>query len=121
MSTGAVDLKLNADGDLDISTKRRDLQWVSGGDAIAQLAACRLRLLRGEWLTDTGAGLDFDRVIGVGVTDAGIEAEVRRVLDNVPGITQVLSVDVTRSGRAATVQWRALASTDELTGSLEVE
>lgn len=111
----ATDYLLTAAGDLDLTAKSRDLQYVSDVAAIAQTAACRLRLIKGEWPLDTDAGLDWDRVLGVGVTPQQIESEVRRVLLAVPGIAQVIAVDVTiSSGRLATVVWTARADTDEL-------
>lgn len=106
---------LDAAGDLELTAKSRDLQYVSDVAAIAQAAACKLRLIRGEWPLDTDEGLDWDRIMGVGVTPAQIEAEVRRVLLTVTGISLVLSVDVTvSSGRLATVHWTARADTGAL-------
>lgn len=111
----ATDYLLTTAGDIDLTAKRRDFQYVEDVAAIAQTAACRLRLIRGEWPLDTDTGLDWDRVMGVGVTPAQIEDEIRRVLLAVPGIARVISVDVTiSSGRLATVVWTAQADTDEL-------
>jgi len=118
----SVDLRLTDAGDLWVSDKARDLGWIGGIDGIAQLCATKLRLLRGEWLTDTSAGLDWQRVIGPGVTNQAIELEIRRVLDSVPGVRTVVSVEVTRTGRAAAVAWEATADTGELiAGTAEVE
>lgn len=114
-------LLLDATGDLALDDNSRDLQWVADVDAIAQMCATRLRLIRGEWLLDTSAGLDWERVMGVGVTDQGIESEVRRVLGNVVGVASVASVTVTRTGRAVAVEFEAVADTGELiAGNVEV-
>jgi len=121
VSTGALCYLLDADGDLAVGVKRHHLQLVSGLDAIAQIALTRLQLAAGEWRLDATAGLDHDRVLGFGRTDRQVESEVRRVLESTPGLSQVIEVSVTRSGRAATVTWEALASTgDPLVGALEV-
>lgn len=114
-------LLLGSDGDLALDANNRDFQWVADVDAIAQMCATRLRLLRGEWLLDNTAGLDWERVTGVGVTDQGIESEVRRVLGNVVGVSSVVSVAVTRTGRAVAVEFEAVANTGALiAGSVEV-
>jgi len=117
----ATDLLLDDTGDLAMNGNESDFVWVSDLDAIAQGCTTRLRLLRGEWLLDTSAGLDFDRVTGAGVTDTAIESEIRRVLGNVPGVSSVVSVTVSRVGRLARVEFEATANLGELiTGSVEV-
>ena len=116
----ATDFLLDSSGDIALNVNRTDFQYVTDLDAIAQGCTTRLRLLRGEWLLDTGAGLDFDRVIGAGVTDQGIESEVRRVLGNVKGVSTVVSVPVSRSDRLVRVDFEALGVLGDLiTGSME--
>ena len=116
-----TNLALADTGDLALTTNSSGFVWIADLDAIAQDCATRLRLLRGEWLLDTDAGLDLERVTGAGITNQGIESEVRRVLGSVTGITSVVSVTVTRTGRAAAVSFEALADTGALiTGSVEV-
>ena len=111
--TDACDIALNANN--------TGFVWISDVDAIAQDCATRMRLIRGEWLLNTDAGLDWGRVTGAGVTDQGIESEVRRVLGSVTGVATVVSVTVTRTGRAAAVDFEAIANTGALiTGSVEV-
>ena len=111
----AVDLALDDLGDLELTAKRRDFVWISGVPAIAQLAANRLRLIKNEWSLDTAQGLDWERIMGVGVTAAQVEDEVRRVLASVPGVSLIVSVDATiDSGRLATVTWVAQSDTGAL-------
>lgn len=113
--SGAVDLLLTDAGDIAVSTNGRDLSWASGVEAIAQLAATRLRLIAGEWGLDTSEGLDWDLLFGGGTTKAQAQAEVRRVLSEVPGIVRVISVDVvTAADRIATVTWVAQGDTGAL-------
>lgn len=120
--SGAIDIRLTTAGDIELTAGRRDWVWTSGVDAVAQLAANRLRLIAGEWSIDTAEGLDWGRVFGVGVTRDQVADEVRRVLESVPGIAIVVAVDVTvDAGRLATVTWTAQADTGALIdGALEV-
>ncbi len=112
----ARDLKLDIDGDLDLSNGR-DLQLVEDAAAIAQHASIRLRQTKGEWFLDLDAGFDwFGVVFRKGATDAEIEAEVRRVLVRTPGVVQVYSVVITREQSARRASIVAQAQTD--TGAL---
>jgi len=116
----ATDFLLTDAGDVALNGNNSDFLYVSDLDAIAQGCTTRLRLLRGEWLLDTGAGLDFDRLTGAGITDQGIESEVRRVLGNVTGVATVVSVTVSRTDRSVRIDFEATGDLGDLiTGSVE--
>ena len=116
----ATDFLLTDAGDVALNSNNTDFVYVSDLDAIAQGCMTRLRLLRGEWLLNTGAGFDFDRVTGAGITDQGIESEVRRVLGNVKGVATVVSVAVARSDRLVRIDFEATGTLGDLiTGSVE--
>lgn len=116
-----TNIALDDSGDIAINANNTGFNWIADLDAIAQACATRLRLLRGEWLLDTTAGLDFSRVIGPGVTDRGIESEVRRVLSEVVGVVSVIAVDVARTDRSVVVEFTAQGQLGRLiTGSIEV-
>lgn len=110
------DIQLDADGDIDLSDGR-SFAWVADAPAIAQHAKFRLQQVKGEWMLDTDAGLDwFGQVLGLGITDDQVEAEVRRVLEGTPGIASVYSVDLTRDRgqRAISIAVQAMTDTGEL-------
>lgn len=110
------DIKLDAAGDIDLSDGR-SFAWVADVPAIAQHAKFRLQQVKGEWMLDTDAGLDwFGEVLGLGITDGQVEAEVRRVLDGTPGIASVYSVTMTRTAGLRSISIAVQATTD--TGEL---
>lgn len=110
------DIQLDADGDVDLSDGR-SFAWVADVPAIAQHAKFRLQQVKGEWMLDVDAGLDwFGEILGLGITDDQVEAEVRRVLDGTPGIASVYSVTLTRDTGQRSIALAVQATTD--TGEL---
>lgn len=110
------DIQLDADGDVDLSDGR-SFAWVADVPAIAQHAKFRLQQVKGEWMLDVDAGLDwFGEILGLGITDDQVEAEVRRVLDGTPGIASVYSVTLTRDAGQRSIALAVQATTD--TGEL---
>lgn len=110
------DIQLDADGDVDLSDGR-SFAWVADVPAIVQHAKFRLQQVKGEWMLDVDAGLDwFGEILGLGITDDQVEAEVRRVLDGTPGIASVYSVTLTRDAGQRSIALAVQATTD--TGEL---
>lgn len=110
------DIQLDADGDIDLSDGR-SFAWVADVPAIAHHAKFRLQQVKGEWMLDTDAGMDwFGQILGLGITDSQVEAEVRRVLDGTPGIASVYSVEMTRDRgqRSISIAVQATSDTGEL-------
>lgn len=110
------DIQLDADGDIDLSDGR-SFAWVADVPAIAQHCKFRLQQVKGEWMLNIEAGLDwFGEVFGLGITDGQVEAEVRRVLEGTPGVASVYSVDITRNRgiRSISLEVQAMSDTGEL-------
>lgn len=87
--------------------------WIAGGDlwlvggipAIVQECGTALRLWLGEYLLDDLAGAQWAVVLTKGVTDQELDAEIRRVLQTVPGVVGVDNVAIVRDtlSRRATI------------------
>lgn len=112
----ALCLAESTTGDLALSANGRSISLASGTTAIALMAKQRLRLLTGEHVYDIDAGLRLSSILGPSISDAQVQAEVRRVLLQTPGVDRVREIRVTRTGRSATVRWVAVAGAETLVG-----
>lgn len=88
-----ADLKLGDGGDLDLTAGAVTL--VTGSDAIAQQLRIALRLFKGEWFLSPTEGIPyFEQVFQKGVRPAALEALFRRALLKVPGVLEVITLDL---------------------------
>ena len=93
-----LDIALDADGDLDISGG--DLHLIGDGPGIGQLCAGAITTFAGEVFFDIAAGARWHQLLGdKTATDSDFAAEARRLLLNVPGVSSVQNVKVTRDTR----------------------
>lgn len=84
-----IDLRLDANGDLDVSGGK--LHTVDGISCVAQLVTLRLKINKGEWFLDTRVGIPYFTDIFVsGSRLEEIETILRDAVSLAPG---VLSVD----------------------------
>lgn len=88
-----ADLLLDADGDLDITAGA--LSLVTGADAIAQQIRIALRLFKGEWFLSPSEGMPYyETILQKGTRPAALQSLFRRALLQVPGVVEVLSLDL---------------------------
>ena len=99
----ARDIRLTDDGDIYIAGG--DIWLVGETDAIVQECGTALRLWQGEYLLDDIAGGQWQTVLTKGVSDQELDAEIRRVLQTVPGVVGVDNVAIVRDtlSRRATI------------------
>lgn len=90
----ARDIRLTDAGDIYIAGG--DIWLVGETDAIVQECATALRLWQGEYLLDDIAGGQWQLVLTKGVSDQELDAEIRRVLQTVPGVVGVDNVAIVR-------------------------
>lgn len=106
------DMQLDADGDLDLSDGR-SFAWVADASAVAQHAKFRLQQVKGEWVLNLDAGLDwFGEVLGLNHSDSQVEAEIRRVLQATPGVGSVDQVAIVRGPEARAIRVTVQGTTD---------
>jgi hypothetical protein len=114
-------LKLDADGDLDLSNGKNAM-WICDADAIAQQVTVRLRMHRGEWFADLDLGVDYDgQVFGPGRTEDQVGSEIRRAILGVPGVSHLTSFAVKRNGNAVAVTFSAKTDDGQTMGPVSVE
>jgi predicted NUDIX family NTP pyrophosphohydrolase len=103
--------KTSTTGDLSIVGGKVEL--VSGLESIAQHAAQRLRLFRGEWPFDVGRGFPFREVVFVKKPNLPlIRSEIRKCLLGTPGIRSVTEVTITLNARTRVATGTYSAVTD---------
>lgn len=115
MATVYRDFALDSTGDLKIDDG--DLALVADAAAIAQECKTALGLWLGEFPFDVTLGTDWQTLLSQkGVSDAQVEAEIRRVLAGVQGVVAVDSVQIGRDNqtRAASLTIAVRADTGEL-------
>ena len=102
------DLRLT-DGDLTISGL--DLQFVDGGQAVAQRLTQKLKLFRGEWFLDRRAGVPYFRdIIGQKTARSGvISTIIKRVIQDDPDVERLESFELDFEGvdRQLQIEFRA--------------
>lgn len=89
-----LDLKLDNQGDLDISGGL--LHTVQGISCVAQTLNLRLRINKGEWFLDTRIGIPyFTQIFVSGARLDEIESLLLEAVSTAPGVLSVDAFDVT--------------------------
>jgi len=110
------DLKLTADGDLDISSG--DAVIV---DSLAQAILVRLRWHLGEWKINKNYGVPyFDNVLGQKFNETFITQDIFDVFSEVKGIKSVESFSVRRRGRGVHIRFAVIGENGRETGEISI-
>lgn len=130
--TDPIDLRLDPDA-WDLLVSNGDLSFVSGLDAVAQGVRFVVQLFFGEWFANRAAGVRWlandlvspeQAILGQKFNAVKARAELRREILLVPGVAEVVSLDVSfdRTTRTVRASWevRSVYSTTEtISDSLE--
>jgi hypothetical protein len=101
-----------ATGDL-VSVAGR-LQMVEGREAIAQAVRSRLRLIKGEWAFDVGAGVDyFGKILIKNPRRGEIQTELSNAILGVLGVVSLNSITFDHDTRTRTLSVTFEATDDE--------
>jgi len=93
-----VDLALDSSWDLSVSD--RDLAKVTGGDAIAQHLAQRLKTWMGEWFRDLREGVPYlQQVLVKQSNPVVLDGIFKSVIVNTPGIVELTAFDLLADSR----------------------
>lgn len=108
MMAELLNLALTDSYDIALTT-RGELSLVEDADAVGQGLQCRLNTQKREWELDLTIGVDYlERVLIKGAQDSVVRAEfVEQILAS-EGITEVVDLDLTLTGRTLTVEFTAL-------------
>jgi hypothetical protein len=105
------DLKLDPDT-WDLAYEEGDLVIIEDQDVVEQSIKIALLTQLGEWAYDTDAGTAWiGQIMGRGVPDAAIEAEIRRVVLAVEGVTEVSDLTIVRDVLTRNVSITVYAAT----------
>ena len=105
--TDPIDWALDDNGDWIVTT---DVQFVRGVEAVVQLARIALALWQGEWFANLDLGVDYEgKILAYRFNSAVVRTEVRDALLGVPGIVELLKLEISfdASERRVSVVWRA--------------
>lgn len=109
-----MDIKLNNDLDIDISTG--DLVFVEGTEAIAQHLRIRLGFFLGEWMLDRRLGVPyFQHVLIKNPKTSVVRGILRKVILRTPGVLTVSDLLVTYE---PTTRIMSVSFTAQVTGDV---
>jgi hypothetical protein len=112
-------IKLDSDGDLDLSSSGR-MSLLEGRAAIAQRLQVRLSMFRGEWFLDLMAGVAYrDEVLVKRPDETAVSAMFRAEIMRVNGVIGIRSFDLTFDYAARELSLSFVAITEE--GDIEAE
>jgi hypothetical protein len=104
-ATAGRDLKLDpTTGDLELL--EGDFELVAGGESIASDLASRLQTFAGEWFLDTSIGLPYFTEIAGRPTKRRLDELFRAAINETPGVTEVLELGLTQTGRTLSLAFR---------------
>jgi hypothetical protein len=119
-TTDPRDLRLDADGDLDLSTG--DLRFTSGADAALQSVGINLHWHRGEWFLDESLGVPwFTEILVKNPNPVIVREYLREAIadgDYISAITK-LKLEYDPRARSVSVDWTAETDFDQVLGSSE--
>lgn len=104
-------LALDERGDLLI--QNNVFQMVDGKELIRQKVQEIINTNKGEWFFDWEQGIDFSNILGKGVTEEEVRAEIEDGLKQVDDAFIVTDFSMKIAGRALTVKFTAENETDK--------
>jgi hypothetical protein len=108
-----IDILLNSDGDIDISNNQLHLT-TDDSEAISQRLRIRLRFFYREWILDRSQGTKwFELVLIKGIDKYVADQEVRRRVEETPGIKTIIKWDSVLDERNRTYDITFSVQTDE--------
>lgn len=97
-----MDLKLDANGDLD--TTGGKLTLLDGTDAISQSCAIRLKFFQGEWFLDQRLGVPwFQEILGEKTRLNVVRAILQKAILTTPGLLAISSFEMDYTGATRTL------------------
>ena len=106
-----MDLLLDSQGDLDISTG--DLQLTTGGEAIAQHLRIRLQFFLGEWFLDSRIGIPFFQSILIKNPATNVVRSIfRAAILSTPGVISLSELTIDFDGPTRTLAVAFTAETE---------
>jgi len=89
-----MDFQLNSDGDILI--ENGEFPVVTGPDAVAQHVVMRIRTWLAECIYDRSVGVPYIQIIFTqrGITEVQVEFILRGVIETVPGVDEIISLDL---------------------------
>lgn len=107
------------DGDLLI--ENNEIQMVDGEELLRQTAQSIIETNKGEWFTDWDEGIDFSNILGKGVTEEMIIAEIEDGLRQVDETLNITDFDVSINGRTLTVSFSCMSEDSDTEIEVEAE
>lgn len=102
-------LALDSTGDIFI--QNNSLQMVDGNELLRQKVQEVLNTNKGEWFFDWEQGIEFSRILGKGVTEEAVRAEIEDGLRQVDENLYISDFSMTVKGRELTVEFIAADET----------
>lgn len=106
-----ADLKLNADGDLDLTGGGT---LITGAAEVAQRLDIRLSSYAGDWALDQFMGKDRALFEATPPDERLIEHHIKELITNTDGVTRLVSYAQEKVGRQLNITFEAYTDADEV-------
>nr|DAV45636.1 MAG TPA: Baseplate wedge protein [Caudoviricetes sp.] len=107
--------------DGDVLIENNEIQMVDGEELLRQTAQSIIETNKGEWFTDWDEGIDFSNILGKGVTEEMIIAEIEDGLRQVDETLNITDFDMSIDGRMLTVSFSCMSEDSDTEIEVEAE
>ena len=94
---------------------------VDGEELLRQTAQSIIETNKGEWFTDWDEGIDFSNILGKGVTEEMIIAEIEDGLRQVDETLNITDFDMSIDGRMLNVSFSCMSEDSDTEIEVEAE
>lgn len=99
--------------------ENNEIQMVEGDELLRQTVQSIINTNKGEWFTDWDEGIEFSNILGKGVTEEMVMAEIEDGLQQVDETLNITDFSMSLKGRTLTVKFTCTSEDSDT--ELEVE
>lgn len=97
----------------DLLIKNGDIQLVEREELLRQKVKTIIGTNKGEWFNNWSEGIEFSNILGKGVTEEVVQAEIESGLQQVDDKLHISDFSMTLDGRALTVKFSAVSEDND--------
>lgn len=102
----------------DVIIENNEIQMAEGNELLRQTVQSNIATQKGEWFLDWEQGVERSNIIGKGVTEETVQAEIEDALQQVDDTLNITEFDYSTNGRKSKVKFKA--ATEENDKEIEV-
>ena len=110
---------MNSTGDLLI--ENNEIQMIEGEELLRQTVQSIIETNKGEWFTDWDEGVNFSNILGKGITEEMIKAEIEDGLKQVDETLNITDFNMSLNERVLTVKFTCISEDNDTDIEVEAE